>query len=167
MLPLFSLSFPQSLSHYLGSCKTIIFQLLHSPVKKRFPSLYTLLFNPLIFKFYFNISKSLAIIFLLSVQIDPHLECETLQVAPLSLQCDPIISKCFLVQQVWYFIYSSCAFSAPEMELFQGALFSFSEKVIEAPRSGFAQGYWDLIDPRVFLWAELKYTHVLESESLC
>lgn len=52
------------------------------------------------------------------------------------------------------------------MELCQGALFSFGEKWIEAPRSGFAQGYWDLIDPRVFLWAELKYTHALESESL-
>lgn len=103
MLPLFSLSFPQSLSYYLGSCKTIIFQLLQSPVKKRVPSFYTLLFDPFIFKFYFNMSKPPAVIFLLGVQIDPHLECEALQVAPLSLQCDPIISKCFLVQQVLYF----------------------------------------------------------------
>lgn len=96
MLPCFSLLFSQSLS--------VIFQLLHSPVKKRFPSLYTLILIHWFLNF-ISISQNplLSIIFLLGVQIDPHLECETLQVAPLSLQCDPIISECFLVQQVWCF----------------------------------------------------------------
>lgn len=159
MLLLFSLLFPQSLCYYLGSCTTIIFQLLHSPVKKRFPSFYTLLFDPFIFKFYFNMSKPLAIIFLLGVQIDPHLERETLQVTPLRLQCDPIISKCFLVQQVLHFHLFILRFLCTRNRITPRSLVSFGEKWIEAPRSEFAQGYWDLIDPWVFLWAELKYTH--------
>lgn len=88
-------------------------------------------------------SKSVAVVFLLGVQTDLYLEGE----APAGGSSEPSTWPDCL-KRLWFsgstsfsiFIYSLCAFSAPDVELLPGALVSFGEEQREAPGSGLARG---------------------------